>query len=206
MWSILLYYLLAVVHAASFDSRGLPKGVTIVPLFMDVQAFPDGPMLQLNGTLKEMHKEILEINPNYLADFNLTVPNRTTLAPREDSYSWIGCHIICGQTYGTYPKIALGDDITYINWHPGRPHLQPGPNVCSRVACEYGASIFVCNDTPVIRILEGWMSVENGFWTIWRACIGDSEVNLSGGQAFHPTGWNVIIYGPGGYIPSLQVC
>lgn len=154
MLPILLYSLLAVARAAPSQAnvdivpRAPIPGGTVVPLFWDVQAFPDGPTLTLNGTIQEMHKRLLEINPNYDTDFNHTaVAARGLDFGLEKRTDFNGCQLECSLAKWGEPKIKGYDEgLEYLYDHLGVPHMGPGPGACSRVSCSYGTGMWMCND------------------------------------------------------------
>ncbi|PNY24504.1 Uncharacterized protein TCAP_05560 [Tolypocladium capitatum] len=194
MRSILLYILLAVVRAAPSPSHvdivPIP-GATVVPQFWDVQAFLDGPTLILNGTVQDIHKQLLEINPNYDTDFNHTAVATGDLEKRTD---FTGSKVICSRAiFGHLNYGAYKDSLTYLGKHPGRPHMPPGPRACSRVSCSYNTGVYICNDTPTDKYLISWGSVVDGLQYIWAKCVAGILVDMQGGQVFHSTNWNVIL-------------
>ncbi|KAF6790366.1 hypothetical protein CSOJ01_14557, partial [Colletotrichum sojae] len=48
-------------------------GYKLVPAQWETQAFVDGPFIKLEGTVQEVRAELIKINPNYDADFNITI-------------------------------------------------------------------------------------------------------------------------------------
>ncbi|POR31428.1 Uncharacterized protein TPAR_08361 [Tolypocladium paradoxum] len=197
MLSLLLYGLLAVVRAApsqadvdDVDGPGIP-GTTVSPIFWHVRAFPDGPTLTLNGTLQEMHKRLLEINPNYEADFNRTAVATRSLEARTD---FTGAEYNClTQVWGSVNKKGYDEAVPYLQKHDGTPHMLPGPRVCGRVSCSYNTAVWMCNDATDDQYLINWSSVADGIQYIWSKCAPDPYLNPSGGQVFHYTNWNVVL-------------
>ncbi|POR37950.1 Uncharacterized protein TPAR_01853 [Tolypocladium paradoxum] len=166
-------------------------GATMGPVFWDVQAFPDGPTLTLNGTIQEMHRQLLEINPDYDADFNRTAVATRDLEKRTD---FTGSQVVCSQDlYGPIGEDPYHDGINYLRGHSGQPHLPPGPQACGRVSCSYGTGIYICNFTLEDKYLISWGSVADGAEYIWKECSDDSRETKIGGRAYHPTNWNVFI-------------
>ncbi|KAF6780850.1 hypothetical protein CMUS01_16802, partial [Colletotrichum musicola] len=47
------------------------SGYTVSDLEWEVKAFPDGPTITLNGTVEQVYSGLLELNPNYDADFGV---------------------------------------------------------------------------------------------------------------------------------------
>lgn len=157
MLSILLYSLLAVARAApslanadGIDTRGVPiPGARVVPLFLDTQAFPDGPTLTLNGTIQEMRRQLLEINPNYDTDFNHT----TTVEKRTNFF---GAQLQCGELrWGAVKNKGYEEGVRYLRRLRGIPHMGPGPGACSRVSCSWSTGMWMCNDVSCTPAYDG---------------------------------------------------
>ncbi|PNY26072.1 Uncharacterized protein TCAP_03995 [Tolypocladium capitatum] len=187
MLSILIYGLLAVVRAApsQADVRDAPiPGATVVPLFWDTQAFPDGPTLRLNGTIQEIRRQLLEINPNYDTDFN-----RTAVVEKRDEFD--GAKYFCLEKWGHPYERGYYSGLDYLRNHRGAPHMQPGPAVCSRVSCGYKTGIWLCNDNPHEMYLSSWRTVADAAEHVWIEC--QTPTVSIGGQVFHKNNWNVIV-------------
>lgn len=147
-FSILSLLLVAAAQAApstSGSETGIPDKGIENPVQWEVQAFKDGPVLTLSGTVQEMHSQLLEINPNYNADFELD----TKLAARADlpvkRTNFNGAHTICGNFASTTVD-NLDNGINYLRRVGGRPHMNGGPGACGRVSCSYNTAIWWCND------------------------------------------------------------
>lgn len=111
---------------------------------------PGGEKVTLEGTVQEVHAQLLKLNPNWDSDFNFNAPRadlvaRTDFNPSDTYY--------CGgrfYTIATSGKGYLDEGISYlrgIGGVPVAPANQPG--WCSRVSCSNDASITWCNDVSV---------------------------------------------------------
>ncbi|WYZ36091.1 hypothetical protein EsH8_X_000738 [Colletotrichum jinshuiense] len=110
--------------------------------------------------------------------------------------------------------ILLG--IEYLDKIPGQPSNGPGPGNCGRVSCSADSAIWWCNDVSYddfynyntrkltflniqsaqTKTLFSFRSIANGAGAINRYCTKGLLIRpLVGGQAFHPTNWNVIVRG-----------
>lgn len=88
------------------------------------------------------------------------------------------------------------EGIDYLDNITGKPALPPGPGYCSRVSCDYGSSIWWCNDNDRRKELDSWAEVAEAAVDITRQCfwtIKKDQSLVTGGQIFQPGGWNVVI-------------
>lgn len=151
---------LTLVHAApaipseTIDPEiGIP-GAFQVPVEWDVKPFPDGPTITLEGTIQEVHEQLLEINPKYDSDFDLPgLAARNTLKARTDfSNSKVYCD---ANVFGKCTVNRLRQGIDYLRGVGDQPRNGGGPGACGRVSCSYGTAIWWCND--VSRQSKGMM-------------------------------------------------
>lgn len=109
------------------------------------------------------------------------------------------------------------EGIEYLARLSGKPTNGPGPGNCGRVSCSFNSAIWWCNDVsvtflvgylvlgltvsfdqaPQTKTLASFFSIASGAGAINRQCVrGNPLINPKvGGQAFHPTNWNVIVNG-----------
>ncbi|GMF68816.1 unnamed protein product [Aspergillus oryzae] len=127
-------------------------GYGVEDLSWEVQTTPGGPKVNLNGTVQEVHEQLLAINPNYEQEFaalNADKKRELTFEKRDT--------VTCYQ----YPQANhkyVESGIKYLRSVPGQPTNGPGPNNCGRVSCSYNAAIWWCND--VSREFTGRASPE----------------------------------------------
>ncbi|KAF6822415.1 hypothetical protein CPLU01_12029 [Colletotrichum plurivorum] len=186
------------VSEPNYDSP-LP-GYKLVPAQWETQAFVDGPFIQLEGTIQEVRAELIKINPNYDADFNITVDaNPSPPADLEARTDFNGMYYFCDGRWSTTDGSTTWGNINYLRNIGGKPRLGAGPSTCSRVSCSYGAGITWCNDANSEKELYSFGSIADGAEYIFWRCGGASNVPVwqrrPAGQVFHNTNWNVFITG-----------
>lgn len=101
----------------------------------------------MNGTIQEVHAELLKLNPNWNEDFDFRKGSSSSLAKRTDFDT--SDEYYCGGQFEIIPDLwswALKDGIEYLRGVPGVPVAPTGPGWCSRVSCAYNAAITWCND------------------------------------------------------------
>ncbi|KAF5007077.1 hypothetical protein FDECE_6581 [Fusarium decemcellulare] len=171
------------------------------PIQWEVKAFRDGPELHLNGTIEEVHAELLSLNPNYDADFANQGPDddedRVTLEKRTDfSNANTNCNFPGNLAYA--PRVDQG--IKYLRGVKGKPGMPAGPGACGWVSCGYNAGIWWCNDDKMSKTLNSFGSIADGAQRVRDKCShrfsnpgGTGDIMRVKGQAFHSTHWNVIV-------------
>lgn len=117
-----------------------------VTITHELQAFPDGPKVYLNGTIQEVHKRLLEINPNYDNDFQFGKVDG--LRKRTD---FSGAKVHCAKEptdkWGMHNGALsnrIKDGVDYLNkLKPEHPANMPGG--CGKVSCSWDSAIWWCN-------------------------------------------------------------
>ncbi|KAK4182594.1 hypothetical protein QBC35DRAFT_444941 [Podospora australis] len=179
------------------DPEGIP-GYGLVEISWEVQTTSGGPTVVLNGTMEEVHAQLLEINPKYDQEFahvqtkrgavEEAAPkaSRNALAKRDNT--------LCGN-WPSASKSRIQQDINYLrNDVGGRPGNGPGPGNCGRVSCSNNAAIYWCNDNNFSYTLNGWWEIADGAQAIVNDCA--SAASYVSGQRFIWNGnWNVIVRG-----------
>jgi hypothetical protein len=138
-------------------------GYGIVELSWEVIPAPGQSPIVLNGTIEQVHSQLLEINPSYQAEVfekGCFTPIREDLLPAPTAATaataagastaaapliW---RIKCGGYHSANIR-RIKDGINYLNNITGQPRNGPGPNNCGRVSCSYNSSIWWCNDASV---------------------------------------------------------
>ena len=111
----------------------------------EVEAYPGGPVIALNGTIQEVRNALIKLNPSWDIDYpdrNISRRDATIEARRDTQFNLYNC-------FGRWPGTNRGpivDGIRYLRRTNGRPTEGPGPGKCSRVSCSYNAAIYWCND------------------------------------------------------------
>ncbi|KAJ3540860.1 hypothetical protein NM208_g4871 [Fusarium decemcellulare] len=157
------------------------------PIQWEVKAFRDGPELHLNGTIEEVHAELLSLNPNYDADFADQGPDddedRVTLEKRTD-FSNANTNCDFPGNLASAPRVDQG--IKYLRGVKGKPGMPAGPGACGR------------DKKP--KTLNSFGSIADGAQRVRDKCShrfsnpgGNGDIMRVKGQAFHSTHWNVIV-------------
>jgi len=132
---------------------------------------PGGETVELNGTIQQVHAQLLELNPNYNADFNIemerthqgwsmfctnagctppTAAETTTRLLQDDSVLTFRGFVRtkCLNHDSLARMTAIDEGVRYLRDLDQRikPKNGPGPNNCGRVSCSWAAGIYWCND------------------------------------------------------------
>ncbi|KAJ6445412.1 FAD-containing monooxygenase [Purpureocillium lavendulum] len=185
---------------------------TVVPVGWEVQAFPGGEPVKLEGTVQEVRRQLGAMNPNYEIDFAhmladghdhdhdammasaaaMGAPQLGRRTNFDDAAAVCSSGISPFPPFGHIKSISFNEAAAYLLRHGGQPSLPAGPRVCGRVSCSYGGAVYVCNDTPAVKTLLSWRSVRDGLMAIIDKCGTIFPDYVLGGQIFHYTDWNVI--------------
>lgn len=126
---------------------GLPAGYEAEVASWEFQVMPGGPPVVLNGTVEEVHAELLRLNPNWDSDFPQRVARSQdqdwTLEKRTD---FSMANTLCDATWGSAHDGPISEGIERLERIGGVPRLGPGPGKCSRVSCSWDSAIWWCND------------------------------------------------------------
>lgn len=120
------------------------RGLTVHEAEWQVQAFRDGPLLQLNGTVQEVHRQLTALNPNYEADFGGNATEAGDVEARGEY--WADSKVTCGAPWYGYTERGYNEAVHYLSWHKGRPNMGAGPRQCWRVSCSWNTGVYICND------------------------------------------------------------
>ncbi|KAL2205367.1 hypothetical protein CC79DRAFT_1399524 [Sarocladium strictum] len=169
----------------------LPDGYTEVPVEWEVQAFPGGDALQLNGTIEKIHAQLLELNPNYDTDFPVLVDDEDSIEARAPcNAGWH--HTRCNTNRNKAKLQAINNGIKYLRSKAGRPSLPAGPGKCGRVSCSYNSGIWWCNDYNHRHTLGSYNSIAKGARCIANKCASTSSNTLKGQTFAKGSKWNVM--------------
>ncbi|KAL4962766.1 uncharacterized protein BDV14DRAFT_99136 [Aspergillus stella-maris] len=194
----------AVYSLAITNTEGeAPHGYGIDVPEWDVEVTPGGERITLNGTVEEVRRELLTLNPRWEEDFAFTVSGKDAaesddddglLVKRTDFY---GAKYVCRKwSNARYKPISNG--IKYLRGVSGRPVAGPGPGNCARVSCSYDSAIWWCNDAKESKTLNSFGSIADGAQYVLNNCVLPSTGGTYppvNGQVFHKTHWNVIVRG-----------
>lgn len=158
----------------------------------------------LNGTVQDVYKQLTDINPDYDDLLHKYQSSKATTAlpdsyPSFDLMAYVpsncGYCNVCTKRWEPASYTITLDGIDYLTNLTGKPALPPGPGYCSRVSCEWGSSIWWCNDNDERKELGSWSEVTAAAVDISRQCFWTTRKQemVTGGQIFQPGGWNVVI-------------
>ncbi|KAL2274197.1 hypothetical protein FJTKL_03596 [Diaporthe vaccinii] len=158
----------------------------------------------LNGTVQEVYKRLTEINPDY-DDVLLKYRSSKATTALPDSFhsfdsmadvpSNCGYCNVCTKRWEPTSYMITFEGIAYLNSLVGKAGIPPGPGFCSRVSCNWGSSIWWCNDNDERTELDSWSEVTSAAEDITRQCCWTTKEKelVTGGQIFQPGGWNIVI-------------
>ncbi|WYZ36090.1 hypothetical protein EsH8_X_000737 [Colletotrichum jinshuiense] len=183
-------------------AESVVPGYNVVDLEWEVESAPGNGFVSVNGTIESIVAEMTKVNPNFRDDYGLDNTTLTTelfeardaLEKRQAVVSEFSHK--CFDPWGPADRDEIRKGIDYLYKVNGRPKNGPGPGNCGRVSCSNNAAIWWCNDDPTTKTLFSFVSIGNGAWRIHQNCQqyrgGTYFYYATGGQAFHPTNWNVI--------------
>ncbi|KAH7329598.1 hypothetical protein B0I35DRAFT_474177 [Stachybotrys elegans] len=153
--------------------------------YWEVQVHPDEEPQRFTGSIEEVYHEVLELNPNYVADFAM---NATLEEPKIQKRARSGppvCHL---NNYAN--TIPFQEGYVYLRRMNAYLHIQP--RLCGRVSCSHSAGIGICNDRhDVTWAIHSSLIAEYTGVDIANSCSA-YRGTIMGGQQFDDGGWNVI--------------
>ncbi|OBT67706.1 hypothetical protein VE03_03483 [Pseudogymnoascus sp. 23342-1-I1] len=157
----------------------------------EVEVTPGGEKAVLDGTVQEVHAQLLQLNPRWNEDFDFQPSAPPTSANLNKRTLFDGS--MRHDCFGDDRQAVIGrieQGMAYLRGIKARPSTNTGPRWCSRVSCSYKSGITWCNDDPNGKTLESFGSIADGAESLIRRCSHQYTV---AGQVFHPTNWNVIV-------------
>ena len=137
----------------------------------EVQAFVDGPKINITGTVEHVHSQLLKANPNYDVDFasfrehpavdTRSVEKRFGPVCGGGGYNW---------QPADWPHIL--SNIDYLRTVPGKPTMGPGPGKCARVSCSYNDAVWWCNDNTNTFSLPSFSTIADCAQVLVDRCLG----------------------------------
>lgn len=117
-------------------------------------------MVVLNGTIEQVHVQLLELNPNWDEDFlsdveeepftdNDSVTEGDAVLGLDRRTNFQGSKYNCYGRWAQIHAFVIRDGIRYLRGVKGKPNMGPGPGNCGRVSCSYSSAIYWCNDVSV---------------------------------------------------------
>lgn len=114
----------------------------------EVEVSPGGPLVNLSGTIEEVHTELLKLNPDwdthYLAEKETRGIADTTSSIQKRSFDLSS--YFCGGRWPACLWAEIRHGVSYLRGVQGRPVNGAGPGNCGRVSCSYDSAIWWCND------------------------------------------------------------
>ncbi|KXX78412.1 hypothetical protein MMYC01_205883 [Madurella mycetomatis] len=144
-------------------------GYGVEEIQWEVQAFPDGPMMNITGTLEHVYSELTKINPNY-DEFVSSLEAERAVDARSVEKRF---GPVCGSAgYGWEYAIKndIQEGISYLRGVSGQPSMGPGPGNCGRVSCSYDSAIWWCNDNTDTFSLPGFYTIADCAQVLSDAC------------------------------------
>lgn len=126
----------------------LSKRDVFVPEW-EVEVTPGGEKVHLNGTIQEVHKELLSLNPKWDEDFGINGLDARLSEPRAEltkRADFSNANYFCGGRWQYCNGGAIAEGRAYLYGVAGKPSNGAGPGMCGRVSCSYNAAIYWCND------------------------------------------------------------
>lgn len=123
----------------------------------EVEVSPGGPTVILKGTIEEIRKELLKLNPTWDTDYLKPKPS-PKLARRFD---FSRDKYVCRGRWPQCSADSIQDGINYLRGVSGQPTNGPGPGNCGRVSCSYDSAIWWCNDVSYqYDFFDGWKLID----------------------------------------------
>ncbi|RDW70851.1 uncharacterized protein DSM5745_08362 [Aspergillus mulundensis] len=181
------------------------SGMTVSDVYWKVQVTPGAPVIILNGTVQSVYAQLLELNPNYDADWNNTdVPfnleEEEDYEDDEEETTDIDHHVPfnvkhtvdCKGPSGAARTKRIKEGINYLHKVKGQP-CSP-QTTCGRVSCSYKAAIKWCNWGKGERCLPSFENIAQGASVIVNDCAGvHMDDKLVHGDLHQPDLWSVIV-------------
>lgn len=158
----------------------------------------------LNGTVQEVYHNLIDINPDYDDLLRKYRSSKAATALPDSFHSFdsmaevpsnCGYCNVCTKRWAPAAYMIILDGINHLNNLTGKPANGPGPGACGRVSCEWGSSIWWCNDNCERKELDSWREIVSATEDITRQCFWTERDKslVTGGQIFQPDGWNVVV-------------
>ncbi|KAH6693947.1 hypothetical protein F5X68DRAFT_258737 [Plectosphaerella plurivora] len=191
--------------AVPFKPENSLQGREVFTPEWEVEVTPGGETVVLNGTIEEVHTQLLKLNPTWDADFpdNDLDKRQTDFSDWSDGSAALqkrtdfsNSQYNCFGRWGFVDREHIQRGINYLSRVTGRPRNGAGPGNCGRVSCSYNSAIYWCNDSDTTKTLWRFSSIADGAQYIMQMCQDRQSrpvKSLTGGQAFHKTNWNVIV-------------
>ncbi|KAF5540313.1 hypothetical protein FPHYL_12086 [Fusarium phyllophilum] len=159
------YYALCAVAPLLCNATELEapiEGYGVVVPEWEVEITPGGPATVLNGTIEEVHEELLQLNPDWDEEYTGN-STESELTERDPSFQLFArtdfsdSEYHCGGRWLKCRTTIINQGISYLRRTKGKPKNGPGPGNCGRVSCSFNSAIWWCNDVLAIDApIEGY--------------------------------------------------
>ncbi|QKX56822.1 uncharacterized protein TRUGW13939_03929 [Talaromyces rugulosus] len=167
------------------------------PTWEEVEVTPGGDKVTFNGTVQEVHAQLLKLNPNYDNDFPVKRNEEpSSLTKRDFTYEKYYCWGEDGWHYADKSSKRgdngdLKDGIKYLNSIGGTPGQSAG--TCGRRSCSYNMAIYWCNAISYCsnskkHYLKSYATIADGAQFLLDKCGGDNKPH---GEVVAPNHWSV---------------
>ncbi|PHH59412.1 hypothetical protein CDD81_3222 [Ophiocordyceps australis] len=171
----------------------LPGYGVVIPQW-EVEMTPGSPRVLLNGTVEQVHHQILQLNPSCVQQDLQNATNATTSNPQQRifrreqfRYRDSACKkdkmrrndfckkqfhagIVCRRRWKDAHGWAVRKGIKYLRRVKGSPVNGPGPGNCGRVSCSDESAIWWCNDNSDAKTLPTFGKIAQGAEYIVQKC------------------------------------
>ncbi|PHH63172.1 hypothetical protein CDD81_6223 [Ophiocordyceps australis] len=160
-----------------------------------VRVHPNAPEVLLNGTIQEVERQAIALNPNWKQD----ISNSPTSGHLDKRAFFRREKLQCRETTRkewTEAKVsAILKGIDHLRGTPCRPARPATGKTCERVSCSENSAIWWCNDSGQQKFLDTYGEIADGAIYILAHCriIEIGRIAYVIGQAFHEDNWNVIV-------------
>ncbi|KAH6842263.1 hypothetical protein B0I37DRAFT_194902 [Chaetomium sp. MPI-CAGE-AT-0009] len=153
-----------------------------------------GHTVTVNGTIEALVTQLLQQQGAADPDTDSNAPEATTPTIARRTADFSRGSYYCGGPWPYAHMAAYWEGLRYLRSITGEVRVPPGPRMCSRVSCSYGAAVWICNDRTDELRLDAFARIADGVSYIIGRCAttawGTTQV---AGQVFHPDLWNVIV-------------
>ncbi|RKL21674.1 hypothetical protein BFJ68_g1986 [Fusarium oxysporum] len=123
----------------------------------------------LEGTIEEIHEELLQLNPNWDEEYMSNFTQAAADTEKRDSDKHLfgrtnfnGAKYTCRGRWPECHTAPIVRGVEYLRYVQGKPKNGPGPGNCGRVSCSNNAAIWWCNDNASSKTLNGFGSIADG--------------------------------------------
>ena len=163
------------------------QGYTLVPLTFVGPVGSDGTNVTLNGTVDEIHAQILKINPSY----NGTSHGHANANAKRGLEERCGGQVHCQLGYKTAKMSPIETGVAYLEQLVGECGVDAGPQVCGRISCSDSSGIFLCND------VSGSLSFSTPLRAVAACSLGRGRVDRTIPRLrYHAKPWVSTLRGP----------